>query len=370
MRTGTADLPLHNGRAPRWLTARMERLARCIVEMMVVEFGTRHVLARLADPYWFQSFGCLLGFDWHSSGLTTTVCAALKVALTPAARDLGIHVCGGKGRHSRSTPQEIESACESIGRNPEALVRASRLSAKIDNAALQDGFQLYHHSFFFNDEGDWSVVQQGMADEKDPLGAPNRGYARRYHWFSGAMATWLSRPESAICCERRAPLVIDMVAPQAEEMRRTAALIVKEHSASETALLIERLPHLVMARRHDIVMRDINPHNINRILLKTYRDPPENFLALLAMPGIGPRTLRALALVSEIVYGAPPSWHDPARFSFAHGGKDGTPFPVDRATYDHTIDSLREILSRARGISHSEKRHAFSRLRRLADIHE
>ncbi len=363
MRTGIANLPLHGGKAPRWLTSRMAVLAREIVQLMVAESGTARVLDRLSDPFWFQAFGCVLGFDWHSSGVTTTVCGAMKEGLAPVAADLGLFVCGGKGGRSRRTPDEVRAACSTLGSDPEPLVLASRMSAKIDSAALQDGFQLYHHAFFFDRAGQWAVVQQGMADERDPLGIPHRGFARRYHWLGSRVESWDCEPHAAICCDSRGQLTLDLVAQASAPARRTAVDIVRQLPA-RTLADIRRLPTLSLDRRHAILAKDIHPERLEKIILRTWERQPDSFAALLGGPDVGPRTLRALALVSELIHGAPPSFTDPARFSFAHGGKDGIPYPVDRGTYGRTIATLKELLNSARA-DLSEKRRAFARLARF-----
>ncbi|RKX32810.1 MAG: DUF763 domain-containing protein [Verrucomicrobia bacterium] len=360
MRTGTADLPLHGGRAPAWLMQRMIRLARAVVEIMVSEYDTRFVLQKLADPFWFQAFGCLLGFDWHSSGLTTTVCAALKAAFQTAGSDFPLYACGGKGSRSRRTPEEIAAACDALGVDADPLIYASRMAAKIDNAALQDGFQIYHHCFFFDRTGLWAVVQQGMARENDPLGRPNAGFARRYHWVADKVGDWTIRPEAAICSEKTAPLVVDTIAKEARPMQQDVTRLLTEEQR-EVQKILKDLPHLRLTPRHRILLSDIDPRRISRILLSTYDDPPETFASLIGRRGIGPATIRALALTAEIIYGHGPSYRDPARFSFAHGGKDGTPYPVRRDVYDETISILNSLVSRAR-VDQSEKRRAFRRL--------
>lgn len=363
MRTGTARLPLHSGKAPRWLTQRMAVLGREIILLMVAEHGTAVLLERLSDPFWFQALGCVLGFDWHSSGVTTTVCGALKEGLREAGLEAGFFVCGGKGGRSRATPDEIREHCLAIGLDGEGLVRSSRLSAKIDSAALQDGFQLYHHSFFFDRDGRWCVVQQGMADERDPLGLPHRGFARRYHWLGRRVTRWDNEPHAAICCNSRGQLTLNLVATASESTRKTAAVLAQQ-SPETTLADLRRVPELAMDRRHRILAQDIHPDRIGRILLKSYEQQPSTFLDLLALPNVGAKTLRALSLVSELVHGTAPSFTDPARFSFAHGGKDGTPYPVDRGAYDGTISALRELLNRSR-VGFAEKRRAFERLGRF-----
>jgi uncharacterized protein len=347
-RTGFAHLPLHGGRAPSWLFQRMVPLSREIVLFLAAEFGREEVLRRLSDPFWFQAFGCVLGFDWHSSGLTTTVCGALKEALRGTERELGIYVAGGKGATSRKTPAEITAACDRLGRDPAPLVYASRISAKVDNSAVQDGYQLYQHTFVFTAEGRWCIVQQGMSDETS--------MARRYHWLSDDVRSYVNEPHSAVCCDATGE-TLNLVAAESAAVRDASAALAREKP--EVVLL--SLP-----RRHHVRDADIDPRRLHKVLLQTYENPPADFEALLATPGVGAKTLRALALTSELIYGTQASFRDPARYSFAHGGKDGTPFPVDRATYDRTIEVMRTALGRAK-IGHSEKMHAFRRLARFAD---
>jgi len=342
---------------------RMARLGRAIVEVVVSEFGTAHLLERLSDPFWFQAFGCVLGFDWHSSGVTTTVCGALKEGLQDAARSLGFFVCGGKGGRSRRTPDEIRSFCEWTGSDPAPLIQASRMSAKIDSAAVQDGYQLYHHCFFFDRDGRWCVVQQGMADERDPLAAGHRGMARRYHWIGSRLESWESDPHAAICCDARNQLVLNLVATDSAG-NRDASVRLFDLRPESLLREVKRLPELNMGRRHQVLLSDIHPDRLTSILLQTYEKPPSGFLDLLGRPKVGAKTLRALSLVGELVYGASPSFSDPARFSFAHGGKDGTPYPVDRGTYAQTIDALREILSAA----DADRQEKLSGLKRLAGL--
>jgi uncharacterized protein len=353
-RTGFAHLPLHGGKAPRYLFERMVPLSREIVIFLVSEFGREEVLRRLSDPYWFQAFGCVLGFDWHSSGLTTTVCGALKEGLRGLEKDLGIFVAGGKGATSRKTPDEITVACDRIGRDPQPLVYASRISAKVDNSAVQDGYQLYHHSFVFTAEGQWCIVQQGMSDETS--------MARRYHWLSDNVSSYVSEPHAAICCDATAP-TLNLVAAESAEVRSNSAALAAE-KPEVTLQALTHLPLLEMPRRHEVSTGDINPKYLQKILLRTYETAPADFEALLSIAGVGAKTLRALALTSELIYGTRASQKDPARYSFAHGGKDGTPYPVDRTTYDKTIEVMHHALNGAK-IDRSEKVRAF---RRLADF--
>jgi uncharacterized protein len=350
-RTGTAQLPLHGGRAPAWLFGRMVQLAREITIHVVAEYGSEEMLRRLSDPFWFQAFGCVLGFDWHSSGLTTTVTGALKEGIRGLERDLGLYAGGGKGAVSRKTPGEIVAACERLSIDPKPLVYASRMSAKVDSAAVQDGYQLYHHAFFFTPSGAWCVVQQGMNDEN--------AMARRYHWLASAVRSYVNEPHAAVCADRIGP-TLNLVAAESEAVRNASAELSRGKPDVVVAALA-KLPALTMPRRHAVLIADVNPSHLERILLKTYERAPADFEALLGMEGVGARTLRSLALVSEVIYGTPASTRDPARFSFAHGGKDGTPFPVDTGTYDKTIEALRAAVTRA-GIARSERVAALKRL--------
>ncbi|TMH07746.1 MAG: DUF763 domain-containing protein [Betaproteobacteria bacterium] len=350
-RTGLAHLPLHGGKAPRYLFERMVPLSREIVIFLASEFGRHEVLRRLSDPYWFQAFGCVLGFDWHSSGLTTTVCGALKEGLRGTENELGIFVAGGKGATSRKTPAEISAACERIGHDPDPLIYASRISAKVDNSAVQDGYQLYHHSFVFTADGQWCIVQQGMSDATST--------ARRYHWLSDSASDYVSEPHAAICCDANAD-TLNLVAMESADVRSASAAL----AAQKPEVILNALGHLPlleMPRRHEVARSDINPKYLERILLRTYETAPADFESLLAIEGVGAKTLRALALTAELIYGTRASRRDPARYSFAHGGKDGTPFPVDRTTYDKTIEVMHHALNGAK-IDRSEKIRAFRRL--------
>jgi uncharacterized protein len=349
MRTGTADLPLHGGRAPRWLFQRMTALAREMALAILAEEGAAGLMQRLADPVWFQAFGCVLGFDWHSSGLTTTACGALKEGLRDLTRETGVVVAGGKGKTSRKTPQEIEAACWVSGQDAAPLVRASRLSAKVDSAAVQDGFQVYHHSFFFTTSGSWAVVQQGMNE--------TTGMARRYHWLPPARFD--SDPHAAIAGETR-QTVLNLVASEGEANRTGSVALAKENPAQLVGE-ITRMRTLSMPRHHDVRLDELHPDRLAKVLLSTYERQPEDYTALLAIPGIGAKSLRALALVAELTYGEPASVRDPVSYSFAHGGKDGTPYPVDRPTYDATIESLRRAVAETKA-GYTEKSAALKRL--------
>ncbi len=362
-RTGYADLPLHSGRAPRWLFERMARLAPAIVEAIAIERGADGVLERLSDPHWFQAFGCVLGFDWHSSGLTTTVCGALKTGLAGRERDVGLWVAGGKGRASRRTPQELERIGDALALDGGALAYTSRMSAKVDSAAVQDGFALYHHAFFVTGEGRWAVVQQGMRDAD--------GSARRYHWLGSGVRDLVVEPHAAIASDARAPVVLDLTARDSAGARDASVALAREEpgrvlrEAERAATYAERIARLRMPGRHAIdLARDVRPRNLRSVLLTTYEAAPDGFEELLALPGVGARAVRALALLAEILHGAPASARDPARFSFAHGGKDGHPYPVDRGTYDLSIEWLREAVTRAR-LGRGDRLEALRRLARF-----
>ncbi len=353
-RTGFADLPLHGGRAPRWLFERMVRLSGDILAFMVEEMGPRATLERFADPFWFQALGCVLGFDWHSSGVTTTTCGAVKEALRHRS-DLGIFAAGGKGASSRRTPSEIEEKGEraGMGERIPRLVHASRMAAKVDSNALQDGYQIYHHFFLFTSEGEWAVVQQGMNEAS--------GYARRYHWLSSKLRDFTEEPHAAICTQGTKGEALNLVAAESAETREVLAPL-SSLRPDRTVRELERLRSLALPPRHALLLRDLHPDSIRRVLLRTYERQPEDFATLLGMPGVGARTLRALALIAELVYGTSLSWRDPAKFSFAHGGKDGHPYPVDRETYDSSIDFLDRAL-RATRVGGSEREAARRRLR-------
>jgi hypothetical protein len=351
-RTGTANLPLHGGKAPAWLFSRMTKLAREITVAIVSDFGPNEMLYRLSDPYWFQAFGCVLGFDWHSSGVTTTVCGAVKEGIKGMESDLGFFVAGGKGATSRRTPSEIEKAGHLISADPGKLVYASRMAAKVDSNAVQDGYQLYHHVFCFTKAGDWAVIQQGMNEE-------NR-YARRYHWLGEKVSDFVCEPHSAVCSESNA-VTLNLVASESSNARDTIAGITRQENPDKIMAQLQSLKTLDLPGRHEMLVTDIHPDRLYKIFVKTYENQPEDFEKLLGMEGVGAKTLRALSLISEIIYGVPASFRDPARFSFAHGGKDGIPFPVDRNTYDKSIGILHNALERAK-VEDNVKMAAIKRL--------
>ncbi len=353
-RTGTADLPLHGGHAPRWLFARMVRLSREIVLVLADEFGTEGVLARLSDPCWFQGLGCFLGFDWHSSGLTTTACGALKEALHAVGEEIGLWAAGGKGAASRRTPLEIAEASPKLAVEPGPLVYASRMTAKVDSAALQDGFQIYHHSFFFDRAGRWCVVQQGMNE--------TTGLARRYHWSSEVGSDFVCEPHTGIVGPR-SDLVLNLVAQESDGVRRTIPALARE-PPDQLVNELGRARRMTLPRRHALLLADLDPRRLRSVFLSAYESEAADFAGLLATPGVGAKGLRALALLAELLYGVPVSFRDPARFAYAHGGKDGTPYPVDRETYDRTIEVLGRAVRRAK-LGERDELCALSRLARV-----
>jgi hypothetical protein len=354
-RTGIANLPLHYGKAPKWLFDRMVPLAREITIAIVSEYGPDEMLRRLSHPYWFQAFGCVLGFDWHSSGVTTTLCGAVKEGLKGIEKDLGLFVAGGKGKTSRKTPSEIEAWGGKISFDPAPLVYASRMSAKVDSAAVQDGYQLYHHAFFFTAKGAWTVVQQGMNDANH--------YARRYHWLGETVADFVNEPHAAILSEARGE-TLNLTAGESQPARTTITSIATEETPEKVMAELEKLKTLSLPARHQIYTTDLHPDSLRKIILSAYERQPENFEQLLGLAGVGAKTIRALSLISELVHGVAPSYRDPARYSFAHGGKDGIPYPVDRKTYDQSIELLSKAINRTK-LGLSDKQQAFNRLNRM-----
>ncbi len=354
-RTGIANLPLHYGKAPRWLFDRMVRLAREITIVIVADFGADEMLRRMSHPFWFQAFGCILGFDWHSSGVTTTLCGALKEGIKGLEKDLNLFVAGGKGRTSRQTPSEIENWGNSISLDPAPLVYASRMSAKVDSSAIQDGYQLYHHSFLFTTSGSWTVIQQGMNEVTR--------YARRYHWLGEKVTNFVNEPHSAILSEARGQ-ALNLVASESDPARATITDIATNVKPQNILAELKRIKTLDLPSHHHLSTQDLHPDSLSKIILSAYDRQPQDFEQLLGLQGVGPKTIRALSLISELVYGVAPSYHDPARYSFAHGGKDGIPYPVDRKTYDQSIELLRKAISRTK-LGIREKNEAVSRLNKL-----
>ncbi|MBY2915758.1 DUF763 domain-containing protein [Rhizobium leguminosarum] len=367
-RAGSADLPLHGGRVPYWLGDRMTRLGTLITEAIVHHYGRDEFLRRLAHPFWFQSFGAVMGMDWHSSGITTSVLGALKRGLKPRAGELGLHVCGGRGAHSRKTPQELVSIGERVGLDGEGLATTSRLIAKVDSAALQDGFDLYLHGFIVADDGHWVVVQQGMNGDKRQ--------ARRYHWLSEGLESFVDSPHAAIegrsqgeivnLADRRAERSrrgqLDLLATLGPDriIREAAALLRAEAPAPEPAEQ-PMLPHLIMPAHHDVRESDVNMRRLHGNLAAAADRGPADFEELLLVPGVGARTVKALAMVAEVVHGAPCRFSDPARFSIAHGGKDRHPFPVPLKVYDETIAVMKSAVQKGR-LGREEELQALKRL--------
>ena len=365
-RAGLAELPLHPGRCPPWLFAEMKRLGGALVKLIIQEHGRREFLRRISDPFFFQALGCTLGFDWHSSGLTTTVCGALKEAIVP--HEFGIAVYGGKGRASRRTQDELQDVAEVFSLSShrvESLKYASKMAAKVDSSCVQDGYQLYHHTFIVSEDGDWAVVQQGMQGR----------LARRYHWLSDNVASFVEEPHSGIASDHLGHSVLDMTARESEESRRVSLDLVRDSPNSVTRLLRgaeqASIDQYLPDQQETLMLVMPTQHSITRLsettvkaLRRAYEFQPESYEGLVALRGIGPKAVRALALVSELVYGTKPSWKDPAKYSFAHGGKDGIPYPVDRRTYHKTIEIV-ENATRNANIGENEKTRAIKRLHEL-----
>ena len=365
--SGVAELPLHRGGVPRWLFKRMVKLAEGIIAIIVEEYGEKEFLNRISDPYWFQAFGCVLGFDWHSSGLTTVTIAALKEALKPENHRLV--VCGGKGKASKKTLEEIEKASKYFDFSNNIISKleyASRMTAKVDNAAIQAGYPIYHHSMVISESGDWTVIQQGMNIEDKT--------ARRYHWISNSVESFVVEPHKAIVGDVKRPVALNMTAKESEECRQVSVDLVKEKPEKIVRLLKNIRPvyqksliEWINERKNEpyVIKTLIMPRTLNwNALRKAYEIQPKNYEELLSIRGIGPATVRGLALISELVYGEPPSWKDPVKYSFAFGGKDGVPYPVNRKAMDEAITILMNALEEAK-IKGKEKFNAIKRLRKL-----
>lgn len=350
-RSGIADLPLHGGRVPKWLAERMTRLGTAIAESILYHYGPSELLARLSDPFWFQALGSVMGMDWHSSGITTSVLGALKRGLNPRAHEWGVYLCGGRGRHSRHTPDELREVAGKRGLDGEGLVRASRLTARVDNNAIADGFQIYLHTFVVTAGGEWAVVQQGMNERIRT--------ARRYHWHSAAVRDFTSEPHTAIVGEHQGE-IMNLVDAGAAPARN--ALVEIAHQKPEATLGEAR--RLIMPAHHDVRPENVDLERLGAVLAVAYERDLRDFASLLLVEKLGPRTLQSLALIAEVVHGAPSRFSDPARFSFAHGGKDGYPFPVPLETYDESIAVLRNALDRAK-LGDPEKTNGFGRLDRF-----
>jgi hypothetical protein len=352
-RSGTADLPLHYGQVPKWLAQRMSRLGGAIIEALIMEYDREEVLRRMSDPFWFQSLGCVMGMDWHSSGITTSVMGALKGAINPLSRELGLYICGGRGKHSRQTPEELRKIANTTGLDGNYLVHCSRLSAKVDNTAIQDGFQLYLHSFILSKEGSWAVIQQGMNS--------STRYARRYHWHSAQLKSFTEMPHTFVYGENRGP-ILNLTDRAAAPTKEGILKIAQE----EPGKMISEISKLTMPAHHDVRAADVDLKRLGTILALANERKTENFESLLMLQGVGPRTVQSLTLVSEIIHGTPSRFSDPARFSFAHGGKDGHPFPVPVKVYDETIDVLKKSVDRAK-LGVTDKQDAIRNLSRAAE---
>ncbi len=354
MRSGTASLPLHGGRVPHWLSNRMATLGSAITEAVLISEGKSGFLRRLSDPFWFQAFGAVLGMDWHSSGITTSVMGALKRGLGPKSHELGLHVCGGRGRHSRRTPEELERLAERTGLNGSGLVRTSKLVAKVDNTAVLDGFSLYLHAFVVTDEGDWVVVQQGMNQDKKQ--------ARRYHWRSQGVASFVEEPHSALVGPNQGKIV-NLTDRRSKEARTASVALVQDSPdviiKELRSIVADR--HLTMPSHHEVRASDVFLRRLHGVIALASEQGTDHFENLLLTPGLGPRSMQALALVAEVACGAPSRFDDPARFAFAHGGKDGHPHPVPLKIYDQTIQALRNAVNQAR-LGRTDKMHAFKAL--------
>ena len=408
-RSGYADLPLHTGLVPKWLADRMKLLGTQIVESILLNYGKKEVLTRLSDPLWFQSLGSVLGMDWHSSGITTSVMYALKRGINERAREFGLCVCGGRGKYSRKTPEELLFLADATGLDGDSLVNASRLTAKVDGNALQDGFQLYMHNFILSDEGDWVVVQQGMNTRSQT--------ARRYHWSSENLRSFVEEPHSGVTGENQGK-ILNLTASAAKETRGSILSLTHENpdkmlreiakitgqdyvrqmefdfggslplgcnssqgssfpptpsaghprnapDLQEKEILIRNDRNLVMPSRHEVRSEDVDLKRLGAVLATAYESNNQNFESLLLTPGLGPRTLQSLTLVSEVIYGTPSRFSDPARFSFAHGGKDGHPFPVPLKIYDESIRILGESIEKSK-LGYNDKSDCLSRLYKTA----
>ncbi len=350
-RSGLADLPLHGGRVPHWLAERMTKLGTAITETIIHDYGTSAFLSRLSDPFWFQAFGAVMGMDWHSSGITTSVMGALKRGLSARADELGLYICGGRGRFSRNTPAELRAIADRRGFDGDALVRTSRLTARVDNNAIDDGFQIYLHSFVLTSAGEWAVVQQGLNDQS--------GLARRYHWHSTTVRDFVDEPHSGIVGEHQGT-IMNLVDTKAKHAQ--GALLELTRERPETTLSEAR--HLKLPRHHEVRPVNVDLKRLGAVLAVAHERDLHDFAELLLLENLGPRTLQSLALIAEVVHGAPSRFNDPARFSFAHGGKDRHPFPVPLKTYDQSLDFLRASLDRARVGDH-DKLDGFRRLDRF-----
>lgn len=367
-RTGYADLPLHVGTVPKWLADRMMQMGTLIVESIIENFGKKEVLVRLSDPLWFQSLGAVMGMDWHSSGITTSVMYALKRGINSRAREFGLCICGGRGKYSRKTPDELQFLADATGLDGTKLINSSKLVAKVDSTAVQDGFQLYMHNFILSSEGDWTVVQQGMN--------VNTKTARRYHWSSENLRSFIEEPHSGITGESEG-LILNLTDRNAKSTRERILSFTKENpdrmiseiknimKHENSIYEINRQRTITMSAHHDVKAEDVNLKRLGAVLATAYEAEPKDFESLLLTQGLGPRTIQSLTLVSEIIYGTPSRFEDPARFSFAHGGKDGHPFPVPLKVYDESIRVLHESIARSK-LGYKDKSECIKRLHKTA----
>jgi hypothetical protein len=351
-RSGAADLPLHYGHVPAWLARRMAELGFAITESIITEYGKNEMLRRLSDPFWFQSFGAVMGMDWHSSGITTSVLGALKRSVNPHSKSLGIYICGGKGKSSKETPNELLKIADKTGLNGDMLVRSSKLSAKVDNTAIQDGFQLYMHNFILSDTGEWTVIQQGMKTEEKT--------ARRYHWHSDQLKSFVEEPHTGICGVHQG-VILNLTDTHAAAARKEIMNLTHESPTD----VVNEFTHLIMPSHHEVRENNVNLKRLGSVLWLAHEKKPADFEELLMLNGVGPRTIQSLALVSEVIHGTPSRFTDPARFSFAHGGKDGHPFPVPVKVYDEVIDTLHNAISKAK-MGVNDKNEAIKKLHSIA----
>ena len=351
MKRGTADLPLHYGTVPPWLAQRMSLLGGAIAEAIIIEYGRPALLRWLSDPFWFQSLGCVLGMDWHSSGITTSVMNALRKAINYRSEELGVYICGGRGKFSRETPNQLLEVADKTGLNGNELVRCSKLAAKVDNTAVQDGFQLYLHTFVVTKEGDWSVIQQGMN--------PNERMARRYHWLSSSLRSFMEEPHTSVC-GRNQGLILNLTDKLAAPTKEGIVELTKE-----TPDKLMREVSIILPNHHEVREEDVNLKRLGAALLLAHETNVSDMESLLLLEGVGPRTLQSLTLVSEVIHGTPSRFSDPARFSFAHGGKDGHPFPVPTSVYDETVEVFDKAIRQAR-LGDKEKSDALKNLSKIS----
>lgn len=351
-RSGYSDLPLHYGTVPKWLSERMSKLGKLIVEELIIQYGKKEVIRRLSDPFWFQSLGCVLGMDWHSSGITTSVLGALKRSINPISKQLGIYICGGRGKYSRQTPDELISISERTNLDGNYLVKCSKLSAKIDNTAIQDGYNLYLHNFIVTNEGDWTVIQQGMNS--------NNKMARRYHWHSENVKSFVEEPHSGVVGENQG-LILNLTHKEALVTRNGILNIALENPTK----ILPEIQSIVMPAHHEVKEYNVNLKRLGAVLAVAHDKGVSNFESLLLTNGLGPRTLQSLTLVSEVIHGTPSRFKDPARFSFAHGGKDGHPFPVPLKIYDETINVMENVINKSK-IGVTDKSKCLNKLHSMA----